>query len=475
MKKKPKPIPMQKFITHVRDTWKNIKVTNLNPDYEFYVAKKVYNWDDYVPLGFNTQTVRKALYKLCGNFVDVVLALEPDPDDNKVREGSFPAVVLQGNKLTSMIVWKRFDAPDNNVYELNTLCNTVQLGIDKDHKVNMFHLACSMIPMDSKIYVLHAGNETPTGPVWDVPATNFYKAHAFREMTEEDSQRFLVFEGYMPNLTWYKDVPKVNPTDYKTLGGGLIPRTVWEKWNTREHMKPGSAVASGPAAAAASEPQRQRSGSKGSNRNNSNSSSKQASSVRSPAKDNGSKRNNSNSSSRSGLKKASSVRSPAKDKGSVVSDSVVPVAVPHAPLPVSALKALGAGAGKGAGKGGKGAKKTTKTTKVGQKRRARRKETYSNYLYKVLVQVHPSENDTKKPNHKISRRSMSIMNSIVQDIFERIAEEAASLVRNNRGATLHPRAIRTAVRLIFPGEVAKHAVSEATKAHDKYKASLKKS
>jgi histone H2B len=125
------------------------------------------------------------------------------------------------------------------------------------------------------------------------------------------------------------------------------------------------------------------------------------------------------------------------------------------------------GKGKGAGKGGKGAKKTTKTTKSG-KRRARRKETYSNYLYKVLAQVHPSENDTKKPNHKISRRSMSIMNSSVEDLFERIAAEAGRLVRYNRKATLSSRDIQTAVRLIFPAELAKHSVSEGTKAVTKY-------
>lgn len=112
-------------------------------------------------------------------------------------------------------------------------------------------------------------------------------------------------------------------------------------------------------------------------------------------------------------------------------------------------------AGGKAGKGGKapakeGVKKVRKT----------RKETYSSYIYKVLKQVHP---DTG-----ISTKGMSIMNSFINDIFERIANEAGRLARYNKKSTLSSREIQTAVRLILPGELAKHAVSEGTKAVAKY-------
>uniref|UniRef100_A0A2I3TGI4 Histone H2B n=3 Tax=Pan TaxID=9596 RepID=A0A2I3TGI4_PANTR len=53
---------------------------------------------------------------------------------------------------------------------------------------------------------------------------------------------------------------------------------------------------------------------------------------------------------------------------------------------------------------------------------------------------------------------MGIMNSFLNDIFERIAGEASRL-------------IQTAVRLLLPGELAKHAVSEGTKAVTKYASS----
>merc|ERR1712113_1129239 len=85
---------------------------------------------------------------------------------------------------------------------------------------------------------------------------------------------------------------------------------------------------------------------------------------------------------------------------------------------------------------------------------------YRRYTFKVLKQVHP---DTG-----ISSKGMSIMNSFINDIFGLIALEAGKLVRFNKKGTLSSREIQTAVRLILPGELAKHAVSEGTKAVTKY-------
>jgi histone H3/H4 len=98
-----------------------------------------------------------------------------------------------------------------------------------------------------------------------------------------------------------------------------------------------------------------------------------------------------------------------------------------------------------------------------KKKKRKRKETYSSYIYKVLKQVHP---DTG-----ISSKAMSIMNSFVNDIFERIAAEASRLAHYNKRSTITSREIQTAVRLLLPGELAKHAVSEGTKAVTKYTSS----
>lgn len=101
--------------------------------------------------------------------------------------------------------------------------------------------------------------------------------------------------------------------------------------------------------------------------------------------------------------------------------------------------------------------------KDGKKRKRSRKESYSVYVYKVLKQVHP---DTG-----ISSKAMGIMNSFVNDIFERIAGEASRLAHYNKRSTITSREIQTAVRLLLPGELAKHAVSEGTKAVTKYTSS----
>jgi len=117
--------------------------------------------------------------------------------------------------------------------------------------------------------------------------------------------------------------------------------------------------------------------------------------------------------------------------------------------------------GKAAAKSGKAAKAVTKGDK--KKKKGKRKESYAIYIYKVLKQVHP---DTG-----VSSKAMSIMNSFVNDLFERIAAEASKLAHYNKRSTITSREIQTAVRLLLPGELAKHAVSEGTKAVTKYTSS----
>uniref|UniRef100_UPI00398EFFEF histone H2B, gonadal-like n=1 Tax=Pristiophorus japonicus TaxID=55135 RepID=UPI00398EFFEF len=113
----------------------------------------------------------------------------------------------------------------------------------------------------------------------------------------------------------------------------------------------------------------------------------------------------------------------------------------------------------------KGSKKTAmKMTRKGDRKyRKSRKESYSIYIYKVLKQVHP---DTG-----ISSKAMSVINSFVNDIFERIACEASRLIHYTKRQTISSREIQSAVRLLLPGELAKHAVSEGTKAVTKYTSS----
>ncbi|TPX78190.1 hypothetical protein CcCBS67573_g00500 [Chytriomyces confervae] len=104
------------------------------------------------------------------------------------------------------------------------------------------------------------------------------------------------------------------------------------------------------------------------------------------------------------------------------------------------------------------AKKTKKIKKTrrGFGKKPRRgfgkKWIYSSCIYKVLKQCHFWAG--------MSYNAMSIMNSFVNDIFERIAGEASKLMAYNKRSTMSCRDIQASVQLILPGRLAKDAVSE---------------
>eukprot|EP00731_Ephydatia_muelleri_P012898 Em0007g208a len=118
--------------------------------------------------------------------------------------------------------------------------------------------------------------------------------------------------------------------------------------------------------------------------------------------------------------------------------------------------------GKVASKKGEKAAKPKVPGEKGKKKKLR-KESYSIYIYKVMKQVHP---DTG-----ISSKAMSIMNSFVNDIFERIAPRRLVWPTTTRSTPSPAGRVQTAVRLHLPGELSKHAVSEGTKAVTKYTSS----
>eukprot|EP00121_Abeoforma_whisleri_P008453 Awhi_evm1s7761 len=102
--------------------------------------------------------------------------------------------------------------------------------------------------------------------------------------------------------------------------------------------------------------------------------------------------------------------------------------------------------------------------KRGAKPGARKKKRTESYLLHLHLQSLETILKQVHPKIGISSREMSIMNSFVNDIFGRVALEASKLAQYNKKSTINGREIQTAVRLLLPGELAKHAVSEGTKA-----------
>ncbi len=75
------------------------------------------------------------------------------------------------------------------------------------------------------------------------------------------------------------------------------------------------------------------------------------------------------------------------------------------------------------------------------------------------------------PETGISNKAMGIMNSFMNDVFDRICEDSTRLAQINKRKTLSQREVATATRLIIPGELARHALSEGNKAVTNHAAS----
>ncbi|KAG3272557.1 histone H2B-like [Ictidomys tridecemlineatus] len=83
-------------------------------------------------------------------------------------------------------------------------------------------------------------------------------------------------------------------------------------------------------------------------------------------------------------------------------------------------------------------------------------DSFATYFPRVLKHIHLGLS--------LSRSSVSVLDFFVQDMFQRITSEACHLAGQNHRSTITSRDIQTAVRLLLPGEIGKHAVYEATRA-----------
>ena len=104
--------------------------------------------------------------------------------------------------------------------------------------------------------------------------------------------------------------------------------------------------------------------------------------------------------------------------------------------------------------------------KTAKSRRHRRRchqdnfASFATYFRRVLKQVHTGLS--------LSHEAMNVMDSFVKHMFEQIAEEAGSLAHSSKHCTITSGEIQRAVRLLLPGEIGRHAVSEATKSVIRY-------
>lgn len=83
-------------------------------------------------------------------------------------------------------------------------------------------------------------------------------------------------------------------------------------------------------------------------------------------------------------------------------------------------------------------------------------ESFAIYFPKVLKNVHSGLS--------LSREAVSILDSFIKDIFERLVQEAVHLARVHKCVTLTEKELQAAVRMLLPQALAKHAEMEGTRA-----------
>lgn len=88
---------------------------------------------------------------------------------------------------------------------------------------------------------------------------------------------------------------------------------------------------------------------------------------------------------------------------------------------------------------------------------------FSTYIYRVLKQVHPDQG--------LSGDGLVMINNIVRILLSRSMNSVNRVMISTGTKTISSREVQTSVRLLFPDELSKYAVSEGTKSVIKYNAS----
>ncbi|KAG5671769.1 hypothetical protein PVAND_001947 [Polypedilum vanderplanki] len=103
-------------------------------------------------------------------------------------------------------------------------------------------------------------------------------------------------------------------------------------------------------------------------------------------------------------------------------------------------------------------------SKSKRKYKKSRNENFSRFIHKVLKNTYPEIS--------ISKKAMDIMNSFVHDIIERLVNEVSKLIGYSGRKTLLSRDMQTACKFLLSGELQVIAISEASRALNKYLNSL---
>ena len=98
--------------------------------------------------------------------------------------------------------------------------------------------------------------------------------------------------------------------------------------------------------------------------------------------------------------------------------------------------------------------------KMKKKKSSLRKETYALYIHRVLKEIHPELG--------ISSRGMSVVDSLVRELFDMICTKAFMIAKISGKMTVSAVHVQAGIRTSFPRDLAKHSVSDGSKSVTKY-------
>lgn len=71
-------------------------------------------------------------------------------------------------------------------------------------------------------------------------------------------------------------------------------------------------------------------------------------------------------------------------------------------------------------------------------------ETYAHFIHQYWKEL--------KPEYRISKKSVTLLNSLVEHLLEKIAEESSRILKHTKTATMSARTVETATRLVMKRE-----------------------
>ena len=99
------------------------------------------------------------------------------------------------------------------------------------------------------------------------------------------------------------------------------------------------------------------------------------------------------------------------------------------------------------------------------KKRGKNKEEkgYNLYLQKVMKQIY-----SKDKGITISSKAMEVVNTMIEDLEDRISSKAFDLAKFQKKSTLAAPHVQTAAKMIFPPEMGGMAIQEGSKCLTRY-------